>query len=294
MISHIKILLLNHLPKILPHWLLAHYWILLSLGRWVIYGGHRIVSIKRINHTGGQIRKQQLILVRMSDGEVYIQGMTRVSRFLGGKARAEQRLLEIYLDARQIRLLQNLSEVVIVDVGANIGEFSLGFLKLFPMATLIAVEPDPIAHECLVRNLSERNGNGKIFIYNLALSDSTGQADFFVSTEEADSSLVQPIGETEIIKVRTCTLDTLLLESGIGEVAILKMDAEGHEPEVLYGALKSINQIVTLSIDVGAERRGSETALQVSNLLNVLKLENYVSLENGSRLILRGFNNYAK
>jgi hypothetical protein len=59
--------------------------------------------------------------------------------------------------------------------------------------------------------------------------------------------------------LRTLTLDGLAATLGIGEVAFVKADAEGAEPEVLTGATETLGRTRYIAIDCGPERKGERT-----------------------------------
>lgn len=248
----------------------------------------RIEKVKSVGNGGDTY---SLNLVVCTDGEIFVQSLTRISRFLGGVERAEQRLLDIYLDTEQLKMLKASSQCVVLDIGANIGEFSMGILRHFPSSTIIAVEPDPIAQECLKRNIFAGRNGDKLSVHAMALSDSTRDADFYLSSGEADSSLVQPRSKDMVIKVKTSTVDSLIQTLGISHITLLKMDAEGHEPEVLIGSQKTLSKVSMISVDVGAEREGSDTKDLVQKLLERNGIRSYIDFVNGTRLILRVLKN---
>lgn len=68
--------------------------------------------------------------------------------------------------------------------------------------------------------------------------------------------------------VKVTTLSEVLndfIESN--EVVLMKMDAEGHEPEVLLGAGKRLAIISYMFIDAGREREGETTYREVMTIL---------------------------
>lgn len=150
----------------------------------------------------------------------------------------------------------------IVDVGANVGE--IGIIAWQSGAQYFAFEPDPIAFEALEKNVP----GGKLF--PIALSNISGVADFGLKTESADSSLLLAGGqeETDAVRVRVARLDDLIDELGLPEkVALLKLEAEGNEPEVLKGAPLFLDRVAYCAVDAGPERFGEPTAVEVTNLL---------------------------
>ena len=53
----------------------------------------------------------------------------------------------------------------------------------------------------------------------------------------------------------------------IEQPVLLKMDTEGHEPDVLLGAVETLKKITWVSIDAGLERYGKSTSNEVARIL---------------------------
>jgi FkbM family methyltransferase len=148
----------------------------------------------------------------------------------------------------------------VIDIGANIGE--IGIWVTQSGGKYIAFEPDPIAYSALQHNVPSQD------LFDVALSDSDGTAEFYLSTEEADSSLFAPSDSSDVIKVKTARLDTFLADARISEkIYLLKVEAEGMEPEVLAGALETLNHVEYVAVDAGPERGGENTVPGVFNIL---------------------------
>jgi FkbM family methyltransferase len=151
---------------------------------------------------------------------------------------------------------------VVVEIGANIGEFTRA--AALKALILISVEPDPVAFNCLERNVS---GLSNVTLFNGVVSEKNGNVDFYISSEGADSSIIEPDGYEKMITVESMTLDTLLDKMGISHVDFLKIEAEGGEPEVLRGARNTLLVTRKVAIDCGPERKGSSTRNAVHECL---------------------------
>ena len=193
--------------------------------------------------------------------KIFFQSAIRINRFMKGFEHAGKRMWNRY---KIDDLLGGIKPRTIIDIGANIGEFSFyaekkysGRLKIF------AFDPDPVAKQCFENNLA-----GIDTTFNLvALSNKLGEEDFYLKTESADSSLHKPIGESTKIKTKIITLDSFFNNQEIEQPVLLKMDAEGHEPEVLLGAVETLKKITWVSIDAGLERYGKSTSAEVARIL---------------------------
>jgi len=147
---------------------------------------------------------------------------------------------------------------LVVDVGANVGEFAL-YIQKFPGVKYVGIEPSPLEFKLLVKNLPT-NYKAK----NMALSDSNGISQFYLSSNSADSSLFLPDVVEGKIFVHTVRLDKLF-----SEIYLLKIDAEGAEYEVIKGAEKILKKISYIAVDLGFEKgpRHESSCPEVVNLL---------------------------
>jgi len=147
------------------------------------------------------------------------------------------------------------SEGAFVDVGANSGISALSFRKLNSTIPIISLEPNPL-HE---PNLKKLKKTLSLFDYKLVgLSDAKTELTFytpvysgvvlhtFTSTRENQvvSAVERAFGSRiakkirlEKVKAPIMCFDELDIHPGI-----IKIDAEGHDFEVLLGAEKSIKQ----------------------------------------------------
>lgn len=151
-------------------------------------------------------------------------------------------------------------EDLVVDVGANTGELTLH--NRFSGCKYIAIEPDPNAFKALSLNHPEGT------LVNCALSSSSGRLEFFLATADADSSLFKPPTFTNSIEVDVITLDECMSRHSPDHlIKLLKIEAEGMEPEVLSGGLNTLSRTMYIALDAGPERGGKSTAPECLNLL---------------------------
>lgn len=151
----------------------------------------------------------------------------------------------------------DLARGVIVDLGANVGDWTAAVLEIAPRARVIAVEPAPGPR----RELGSRFGaDPRVSIDPRAVAGSAGVADFFVTDHNHNSSIRRPhesvddhyggIGAwrvVERIKVVTTTVDELVGEQ---DVSVLKIDVQGLEREVLWGARRALNRTGAVLLEV--------------------------------------------
>lgn len=130
----------------------------------------------------------------------------------------------------------------IIDIGANHGNWTQGLLNVLQTeATFHLFEPTPTLYHQLKSHFTSYSN---IHIYELAVSDKQGTANFYLAESDDLSSLEHldspTLGTSSGMKVevKTDSLDhihTTLLK-GV-EIDLLKVDAQGHE-EVIISASK--------------------------------------------------------
>ena len=132
-------------------------------------------------------------------------------------------------------------EAVSVDAGANRGSYTYFLSKL--SKHVFAYEPNPAMRQFLKR-ASAKN----VTVSDVALSDSTGQAEFAVPKSKTKRSYGNNAGSLEVDQlaeendelVRFTVPTRRLDDENLEKVGFIKIDVEGHEREVLLGAQQLI------------------------------------------------------
>lgn len=154
---------------------------------------------------------------------------------------------------------------VVLDVGANIGLFSLYCARTAPDCCVLACEPVPAMHGVLARNVAAHAG---VVPLPLALADRPGRSEvaYFPdmpgeSTRHVEEAQAQQraLGLAEprscvLVACQVETVSTLMQRFQMEEVDLLKIDAEGDELAVLRGVREldwpRIRQVVAEVRDV--------------------------------------------
>ena len=153
---------------------------------------------------------------------------------------------------------------VVIDCGANVGDLYLYFRVNNLKVKYTGFEPSPLEYKSLRANVQPQA------CYNLGLWHENGNLKFYVSSQGADSSLIEPSSYDQIIDVETKRLDTLLS----GSIRLLKIEAEGAEPEVLLGSENLFKNVDYISADLGFER-GKEQSSTLETVINLLLEKNF-------------------
>lgn len=135
-----------------------------------------------------------------------------------------------YLDRILGRALSRSNDVYFLDIGANIGAFSVSVAREFPRLKVCAFEPAPANLTLLEENL-RLNGLKNVTIFPFALSDRRGSAKLdFQSALPGDSRL-----GNGSVTIETRRLEEILPDISMTATVVIKIDVEGHEPQVLNG-----------------------------------------------------------
>jgi FkbM family methyltransferase len=130
-----------------------------------------------------------------------------------------------------------------VDIGANVGWYSILVAKAVPGATVYAFEPIPSTYQLLMENIL-LNGAGEIHPHNFALGAAEDQLDFYFHPENSDSaSQVNILGRPDAQKlvVPVHKLDDVASAENL-TIDFVKCDVEGAELMVVRGALQTIKR----------------------------------------------------
>ena len=119
-------------------------------------------------------------------------------------------------------VLANKDDLVILDVGANIGLFSL--YAQDSAQKIICLEPTPSTFGMLQKLTKHID---KISVQATALSDHDGEISFYISDNPTINSIVNQVGQE--VRVQSRTMATVLKENNLDWVDFVKCDIEGSE-----------------------------------------------------------------
>ncbi len=134
---------------------------------------------------------------------------------------------------------------LVVDCGANMGDLEIYLREYAPKVRYVGFEPNPHDFVCLQGNVGNSRSR------NIGLWNQEGSIPFYVNDAHASSSFIQPPEFTQLVDIPASTLSAQFPNE---RIRLLKLEAEGAEPEVLEGAISILNRIDYVSADVGPER----------------------------------------
>jgi FkbM family methyltransferase len=190
----------------------------------------------------------------------------------------------------------------ILDIGANIGSFSLcaGHILRQGRGQLFAFEPFPDNYHHLVQNVHLNALEGRVITSDRAVWGSIGKIQLHISEDrEPDgfqavtntgkhsgvSELAKPGAKT--MEVPTTTLDEIVRGNNLAKIDLLKLDCEGAEYQILFNASETtLHRIERITMEVHPTRsfgRGDIEKFLTIHGFSVSGEGEYLYAVNGSR-----------
>lgn len=126
-----------------------------------------------------------------------------------------------------------------LDVGANIGKYSVGLSDKFDR--IYSFEPHPVTFRKLLENI-RLNGLDNVKPFQLALWDNEGIMKLNINPHHGMNSLVRDDEILGKINVEVTSLDSFFEKYPIDSIELIKIDAEGAEAHILKGARKTLSK----------------------------------------------------
>ena len=148
----------------------------------------------------------------------------------------------------------NKKPLIIIDIGAHVGETISLFYNNFTIENILAFEANPIIFKKLEKKIKKINNKNKISLFNLGIGDKEEKKDLSIFNDSSSSTYNTIDEKTEYYKrkkmfislfskdiIQKKILTNILPLSKINEVNelknidILKIDTEGYELNILKG-----------------------------------------------------------
>jgi FkbM family methyltransferase len=146
---------------------------------------------------------------------------------------------------------------VVLDIGANTGQFGQVALHVFPRARVLSFEPLPECVQAMGKRIGA-NPRFRIFPYAIGNADTTitihrsasSPSSSILPMNEAHTSAFPWTEGREPVEVPLRRLDSLLPDLGLTGRVLMKIDVQGFGLEVLKGAVATLQRVDMVFIEV--------------------------------------------
>jgi len=169
----------------------------------------------------------------------------------------EIRRIGSHPEKRPIDFMRSRNVDLVVDVGANVGQYSENLRKEGYAGWVVSFEPTTAAYEALA---TRAGGDGRWKTLNMAVGETEGVVEINVSESSVFSSILpQSSAATtfdsraaviRVESVRVARLDDVFAELPQGKAPFLKIDTQGYERQVLLGASKCLSRFVGVETEL--------------------------------------------
>jgi FkbM family methyltransferase len=156
-------------------------------------------------------------------------------------------------------------DMVVYDIGANIGETCLVFSR--QCSAVYAFEPDPVTNARLKEHLL-RNEANNVKAFELAIGNANHSVSLVRTAHNSGGNRITPDSQGVAIEVRR--LDDLIAEQNLKMPSLIKIDVEGYEMQVLQGAVETIRTnrpVIFAEVSDQMLRRNNSSAQELIEFL---------------------------
>ncbi len=141
---------------------------------------------------------------------------------------------------------------VVIDGGANAGQFARACAMTWPLARVVSFEPLPDLADEAKGNLADVSD--RVTVHQVALGPETATVTLHHTPYSLQSSVLKPTGlEFETIDVPQVRLDDVLGGTDLPPATLLKLDLQGYELAALQGATETLARVDAVLLEVGFE-----------------------------------------
>lgn len=181
----------------------------------------------------------------------------KLARLLGRREFRRGLRFGVAASLENLPALNGLKVATVIDVGANVGQFSLLMTALRPDAAVHAFEPLASSASVLSRLFVS---NPRVRVHRCAVGAGNGEAILHIS-RRADNSSLLPIGAGQLrfapgtdavaaVPVPVRTLDSEIVAERLARPVLLKLDVQGGELAALEGAERLLSVVEHVYVEV--------------------------------------------
>jgi len=189
-----------------------------------------------------KLMKRELIIYKLRNGIKYC-ARTNTTDF--------EIINEVYIVKEYHKLLKFIKEdSIIIDIGAQIGIFSIFAGKIKQNVKVYSYEPFTPNYELLKKNIELNKLNKNVFPFQLGLAKKGGERNFVICDNNTGGHGFFCKDGSKKISIKVINLKEVFDKNKIKECSFLKMDCEGAEYEILFNTPDEyLNKIKSITME---------------------------------------------
>lgn len=196
-------------------------------------------------------------------------------------------IYEIWCQRIYIKYYQIKDRDIVIDIGANIGVFSIFAARAAKEVKVFSYEPTPEVFERLLKNIKINNLENFIFPFQIGVGGNSGERILFIHPEGSTSNTFYEDYlsdyKNNLVPVKTITLGDIFRNNNLECCDFLKIDAEGAEYEILFNtSSEHLRKIKNIALEY---HQGYEEIIEFLEKLNFqVRYESYTKSKLSGRI----------
>jgi FkbM family methyltransferase len=185
---------------------------------------------------------------------------------------------EYSLLTKILKIKNNNCEIVMIDIGANIGEWTNQVLLHLknnhnhnPNTKVVVFEPAIDTFNTLKRNLSYHDN---VIFNNALVSNYVGTSDFYIHDKNSKTNSIF-IRKGKRVSVKSTTIDQYVVDCNINYINYIKCDTEGNDFNVILGAEKSLDSEIIAMFQFEYNHRWINAKCFLKDVFDFIDDKNY-------------------
>ncbi len=169
----------------------------------------------------------------------------------------------------------------VIDVGANVGQFTIAAAMTFPDVEIHSFEPIP---ECVAVLKGNTQALSVVKVYPVALGERIDRCRFRVNSHSQSSSMLTLAKshldafpnerEVRTIDVEMTTLDAVFADVELKSPILLKLDVQGYEAKTIAGGLRTLKRCDYVVMEASLQPM-YEGELRFTEILSLMMQQGY-------------------
>lgn len=166
------------------------------------------------------------------------------------------------------------SDSIFLDVGANIGYYTVWVSKFIREGMILSFEPNRKNFQRLKENITEINN---AIPFRIALTKYNGSIAFSNNSDVLNHIILTPMEGDDAEFVECYTIEKVVNDYSICKIDFIKIDVEGFEIDVLLGCANLLHtkSILVIQLEIEEENALKNSKVKVEDLLELIFQFNY-------------------